>query len=649
MTAHATGGPRGESGDSQTARDEAAADPLFGAGYRWKAGWNRHDEELAHMTLRTIARRLPGLMGLCLRLSWRTDARAVTVLLVCQSATGVFSAFGLLATQRVLVSLLAAGPTPGRVKAAIPSLLLVAAAAACGALLAAAGNAASGALRPKVSRRAYGELLERATRVELLTFEQSDFHDLLSSAQFGAGWAEYMTEQISALATAIAGIVAAASVLSVLYPLLVPLLVVAVVPGGVATLVSTRRRNLSRQRWINQQRQQARLTSLMTDTDPAEEVRMHDVGPLLMKHYGRLADANEAEQSRLARADAKTTLISRSIAGITTGLIYLLLGILLWRGQVPLATAGTAVLAIRMGTSQLSSLVTAVNLIVEYGLYLTDWAEAIERAEAARIPEGVVTSVGPPQVIQARDLTFTYPNKDTPALDRINLDITAGEIVALVGENGSGKSTLAKLLTGLYLPTGGEVLWDEIPMGQLSRTAAAAHVSMLAQSFQRWPFTARWNVAIGRHDREHLQEALDRAAAHGGADSVIDDLKFRWETLIATEFFGGVNLSGGQWQKIALSRAFYRDAPVLVLDEPTASLDPKAEQAAFETVMRLAAGRTVILITHRMHSVRHADRIVVLDHGAIVETGTHRQLMATGGRYARLYRLQAQAFALDDA
>ena len=557
---------RAKPDDTQTEHDDGpAGDPLFGSGYRWKAGWNRHDEELANMTLRAIARRLPGLMGLCLRLAWRTDARSVTVLLVCQSATGIFSAFGLLATQHVLVSLLAEGPTPGRVKAAIPSLVLVAGAAACGALLSAAGKAASGALRPKVARKAYGELLERAKRVELLAFEQSDFHDLLSSAQFGAGWAEYMVEQISALVTAVAGIAAAASVLSVLHPLLVPLLVLAVVPGGVATLVSTRRRNLSRQRWINQQRQQARLTQLMTDTDPAEEIRLHDVGPLLMEHYGRLADANEAEQTRLARADARTTLISGSISGTTTGLIYLLLGVLLWNGQVPLATAGTAVLAIRMGTAQLGSLVTAVNLVVEYGLYLHDWAEAIDRAEAESIPDGGIVPP-PPHAIHAKNLTFTYPNKDTPALDGIDLEITAGEVVALVGENGSGKSTLARLLTGLYLPSGGEVLWDETPTVALSRTEASRHVAMLAQSFQRWPFTLRWNVAIGRHDREHPQEALDLAAAQGGAATLIDEMEHRWETLVASEFYGGTNLSGGQWQKIALARAFYRNSPILVLD-----------------------------------------------------------------------------------
>ncbi|WP_051452007.1 ABC transporter ATP-binding protein [Actinospica robiniae] len=624
------------------------ADPLFGTGYKWSAGWNRHDEEFVNMSLRTLSRRLPEVMGLCLRLSWRTDARAVVTLLACQIANGVFTAFGLLATQRVLVSLLAEGPTPGRVRAAIPSLLVVGAAAMCAALLGVAGRAASGALRPKVARLAYRELLERAVRVELLRFQQPEFKDLIAAAQFGAGWAEYMLEQISALITAAAGIAAAAGVLAALKWELVPLLILAVIPDGVATLVITRRRNASRLKWLAKVRQQTRLTQLMVDQEPAEEVRLHGVGKLLLAHHDRLSEHNEAEQARLARYAAKASLVSRTIAGTTTALTYIVLGYLAWHGQIPLATAGTAVFAIGKGTGELAGMISALNSTVEYGLYLIDLADAIEQAEHARIPDDTPAPQGPPEVIEARGLTFRYPNKETAAISDLDLKIQAGEVIAFVGENGSGKTTLAKLITGLYLPTEGQLLWDGVPLTELNRPAAATHVGLLPQSFERWPFTARWNIAVGRPDVEHDDEAVLVAAQRGGADTVIEELKQGLDTLIASEFFGGVNLSGGQWQKIALARSFLRDAPVLLLDEPTASLDPKAEQKAFETVMTLAEGRTVILITHRMNSVRHADRIIVLDHGRIIEEGTHAQLMQAAGHYAEMYRLQAESFALEE-
>lgn len=640
----ADGSPDARSGESAESAEPAEGDPLFGSGIKYKAGWSRHDFEMEQMTLLAVARRLPALISVCVRLSWMADRRAVLAVLVCQTATGLATAFGLLAANRVLVSLLAAGPTPGRVRAALPALLLVALAGGAGALLGACGNAASGRLRPRVSRFAYGELLERATRVELLTFEQSEFHDLLEAAQFGAGWAEYMVEQLAAVATAFAGLAAAGGVLTVLNPVLLPLLILAALPDGAATIVSTRRRNLSRMQWLGRMRQQRRLTELITEKDPAEEVRQHDAGAFLLRHYARLADAFEREQARLARADAVTSLKSKSVTGLATGATYVLLGVLLWKGTVPLATAGTAVLAIRTGTAQLTSLVSALNQVFEYGLYLTDWQDAIDQADRDRIPDTGVVPAGPPAVIRARDVGFTYPNSGSCALSGIDLEIRAGQIVALVGENGSGKTTLAKLLTGLYLPAEGEVLWDAVPTARLARAHTSTHAAVLSQDFPHWPFTARANITIGRHLAAEDEARLAAAAEQGGAAAVIGDLKEGLDTLIANEFLGGVGLSGGQWQKIALARAYYRDAPILVVDEPTASLDPRAEMETFQTVLDRAAGRTVILVTHRLHSVRHADRIVVLDHGRIVESGSHDELIALGGRYKELFTLQANAF-----
>jgi ATP-binding cassette subfamily B protein len=485
--------------------------------------------------------------------------------------------------------------------------------------------------------------------VELLTFEQSDFHDLLDSARYGAGWSEYMVEQLAGVVTAVAGMVGAISVLSVLNPVLVPLLVAASIPEGLGTMISTRRRNASRLKWLHRQRQQQRLADLMSEPTPAEEVRQHDAGSFLQVHYTIQADAYEAEQSRLARADVWTNLKTSTVSGATLLATYALLLWLFWHGQVPLATAGTAVIAIRMASAQMDNLIQALTLAYEYGLYLTDWTEAIARADAAQIPADGVVPAGPPEVITLADVGFTYPNAETPALTGVDLEIRAGETVALVGENGSGKTTLAKLITGLYVPTEGAVRWDEVPTGELARAHTSRFSALLAQNFPRWPFTMKANIEIGRHDREGGgPDALAEAARLGGADTVAADLRDGLNTLVANEFLGGVGLSGGQWQKVGLSRVFFRDAPILILDEPTSMLDPRAERATFETVMELAAGRTVVLVTHRMHSVKSADRIVVLDHGRIVEQGTYRELMACRGHFYELFTMQAQAFAVPE-
>ena len=633
--------------DSEEA-DGEAGDPLFGSGIHWKAGWNRHDVEITQVSLLQVIRQLPRQIGVCLRLAWRADRRAVLVVLICQSATGIATAFGLLATNSVLLKLFATGPSPARVRAAIPALILVGSAAMGASVTSTLGKAASTRLRPKVTRRAYGELLRRATSVELLTFEQSEFHDLLDSAQYGAGWSEYMVEQLASVITAIAGLVGAISVLTVLNPLLVPLLVAASIPEGVGTMISTRRRNASRLKWVHRQRQQRRLAELMSETTPAEEVRQHDAGTFLHTHYAIQADAYEAEQTRLARADVWTNLKSSAVSGTTLLGTYALLLWLFWHGQVPLATAGTAVIAIRMGSSQMDNLIQSLTLAYEYGLYLTDWTEAIARADAAQIPSQGALPALPPAVITIKRMGFTYPNADTPALTDVDLEIRAGETIALVGENGSGKSTLAKLITGLYVPTTGSVCWDEVETGDLARAHTSRYSALLAQNFPRWPFTLRANIEIGRHDREADPDVLTEAAQLGGADSVARDLKDGLHTLIANEFLGGVGLSGGQWQKVGLSRVFYRDAPILILDEPTSMLDPRAERATFETVMEFAAGRTVVLVTHRMHSVRHADRIVVLDHGRIVEQGSFSALMACRGTFHDLFTMQADAFSISD-
>jgi ATP-binding cassette subfamily B protein/ATP-binding cassette subfamily C protein len=214
-------------------------------------------------------------------------------------------------------------------------------------------------------------------------------------------------------------------------------------------------------------------------------------------------------------------------------------------------------------------------------------------------------------------------------------------VVALVGENGSGKTTLAKVLAGLYRPSAGAVMWDDTPIADVDGEPLRERIAVIAQDHANWPLTVRHNITMGRSVDPGL---LAAAVAASGADTVIDGLARGYDTLLARQFKDGAELSGGQWQRIAAARGFYRVAPLLIMDEPTAALDARAEYALFSSVRSLAADRTVLIITHRLASVRHADRIYVLSHGQVIESGTHADLMALRGQYAELYTLQASQY-----
>ncbi|HEX5671675.1 MAG TPA: ABC transporter ATP-binding protein, partial [Acidimicrobiia bacterium] len=233
-----------------------------------------------------------------------------------------------------------------------------------------------------------------------------------------------------------------------------------------------------------------------------------------------------------------------------------------------------------------------------------------------------------------------------PALTNVSLHVEAGEVVALVGENGSGKSTLAKLLAGLYRPSHGRITWDGVDIGDVDQVEFSHQVAVIFQDFLRYHLSASDNIGLGRFeaagDRDQIVEAADQAGAH----EMVNKLPAGYETLLGPEFLGGVDLSTGQWQRMALARAFFRNAPFVILDEPTSSLDAKAEHELFERIRSLLKGRTVLLISHRFSSVRTADRIYVLHEGEVVEDGTHHELMAAGGRYSEMFSLQAEAYQL---
>ncbi|MGW3204976.1 ATP-binding cassette domain-containing protein [Streptomyces sp. NPDC001135] len=627
---------------------------LFGGPLRYDVGWNEHEDAFLELSLRAMVVRLPGMLASSLRLARQADARASWIVLAAEVVRGAAQAVSLLAVNSALGSLLTGPDIQQRLRSAAPALVAMAAVALVTVLLRAASTYATGRLEPKVERVATELYLERAANVELAAIEDHAFHKLLDTARYGAESARRMISYGTRVIGALISLAAAAGVLAVLHPVLLPLLVTMTLPSAWSALTNARRRYESFHVWVQHARAGRLISHLLTEQAAAPEIRVHGVGPFLLRHFRSMSQTAEAEQARLSRLAARTGLIAAAWTGLATLATYATLGALLLAGAMALSVAGTAVIAIRTGAASLDTLVLEINQLHEEALFVGDlqrlYVEAAERA----IPAGGEALPEDPKEIRFEHVTFSYPSDASPdaparpALDDVTLTLPLGRIIALVGENGSGKTTLVKLLAGLYTPDRGRVLWDGVDAAGADRRLLAERIAMVAQDFKRWPFTARVNVAVGRSGAPMTEERLAVAVAEAGAGEVVADLPRGLDTLLARDFSGGHELSGGQWQRLGIARAAYRRGRVLIVDEPTAALDARAELEVFEKIRALAgSGQTVVLITHRLASVRHADLVHVLEHGRLVESGTPQELLAGGGVYAELYALQAQQFTAE--
>ena len=634
---------KGGSGPGEASASERL---LFGGPLRYDTGWSQHNDAFLELSFRSMVTRLPAMLRSSFRLAWQADPRAARVVLAAEACRGATQAVSLLAVNSVLGRLITGGAIADRLRGAVPALVTMAAVMLVGALLRAASTYATGRLEPKVERVATELYLERAAAVELAAIEDHAFHKLLDTAQYGAMSARRMISYATNVMNALISLIAAAGVLTVLHPALLPLLATMTLPSAWGALTNARRHYESFHTWVQHVRAGRLIGSLLTEPEAAPEIRVHGVGPFLLHHFHEMSESAEAEQARLARLTARTGLIAATWTGLATAATYATLGGLLLSGTMALSVAGTAVIAIRTGSTSLDTLVLAVNQLHEEALFVGDLQKLYEEATEWAIPVGGTALPEEPREIRFENVTFSYPGEATrPALDDVTLTLPLGRIIALVGENGSGKTTLVKLLAGLYRPDRGRILWDGVDAATADRQQLADRIAMVAQNFKRWPFTARVNVAVGRSAAPLTEERLTTAVTEAGAQDVVADLPRGLDTLLARNFSGGHELSGGQWQRLGIARAAYRRGRILIVDEPTAALDARAELEVFEKIRALAGtGQTVVLITHRLASVRHADLVHVLDQGRLVESGTPDELLASGGVYAELYALQADQF-----
>jgi ATP-binding cassette subfamily B protein len=536
--------------------------------------------------------------------------------------------------------------TDGSVGDALAPLIGLVAAGALASFVGAFQTQAQRLLGQQVRRDTLDSTLGVTTAVDLETFESPEFFDDLQRVQTNA-LLQPLTMS-TGLMTTLGGILGAlglAIALLAIEPLVVPLLLAAALP---LWLVARKTGRLEFDFNVDQtpgERLRFYLVATLIGRDEAKELRAFGLGETLRDRWEKsyevyLGDLRTHVRRRLLLALGGTF----ATVVVTVGAFALLVSFVI-SDRMSLADAGAAVLAIRLLGTRIEYIFKGVTALFESSLFLEDLHRFLARAPAEPEPSGDGAGLRRSfEELVVDDVHFRYPECEGEALRGVSLRIRAGEVVALVGENGSGKTTLAKLLSALFTPTGGRILWDGEDVRSLDRRALRRQIGVIFQDFVRYQLTARENIGFGRAEAVHDVEAIAEAARQAGADHYLERLPEGYETMLGKEFTGGYDLSIGQWQRIALARAFFRRAQLLVLDEPTASLDARAENELFEYVQALAHGRSVLLISHRFSTVKSADRIYVLHEGEIVEEGTHDELVANGGRYAELFELQASAY-----
>jgi len=629
--------------------------PLIGLDELEPPRWAAVDKEVAAAGLWRTVRALPKAVAVVARLAWTTSPRLTLLAAVVQLASGCVTAFGLFATANVFTALLEQGPTPQRVVGSLPALGLVVASYAARGLLSTAVGAVQGALAPRVHFAAQDELNTAVVGVDLAAFDDADFRELVrQGGQHGVRSIESSVQGTADTCASLIAMVAAMVTAGVLNPLLTPVLLIAAAADAWAAM---RVAKLGYESFLTMAARQMRLwvvESLITDREVATERNALTLQDTFVAEHRRIASGLVDEVVRLERRKTGVRLLGRTLAGIGTGVAYLVLGVLLYTAVMPLAVAGAAVVAMRTASTALSNTMYSVNRLYEDSFYIAFYRQLLAEARARHRPPSSIVAPVDPDTIRLENVSFRYAGQDTPALRGVTVTIRRGEVVALVGENGSGKTTLGKIITGLYCPSEGAVWWDDVDIATADQHSVHSRISVISQEPARWPVTARDNIRIGRLDADdphHRRWA--RAARDSGADEVIGALPKQENTLLSKQFREGQELSGGQWQRISVARGIYRDAPVLVADEPTAALDARAEATVFAGLHRATrsagnsdgATRTTILVTHRLANIRHADRILVLDAGRIVEQGTHDELMAAGGLYRELFLIQARPYA----
>ena len=522
---------------------------------------------------------------------------------------------------------------------------------ALSALLNTLRNITQQLLQNSVAMRIQLMIMEKAASLDLAFYEDPASYDLLRRAQNDS-----INRPVLMIATAfglLQSILTLITMIAFLFGVSWILAVIVLVSPIPAFIADTRYgwRGFMIALWGSRLlRRMNYLVTLVTTDHYVREVKLFGLGHFFIERFRLIAEAFYARQRSQVVSRYLTNFGLGNISTIVTSLTYLYIALQAIAGRLTLGALTAYTQAAVQVQNSIQSVLSGFSGMYEHNLYLNNLIELMAKEPSLPVPAQPKPVPQPLRgEIQFENVSFAYPGADTLALDKLSFTIQPGETLAVVGRNGAGKTTLFKLICRLYDPSEGRILIDGVDIREFKPEELRRQIGAMFQDYVDYQATASENIGLGNVTEIADREAVVRASQQAGSDDLISNLPEGYDTALGKWFDAGVNLSGGEWQKVALARAFMReDARILLLDEPTSALDAQAEYDLFERLRSLTRGRTAVYISHRFSTVRRADRIIFLEHGTLVEEGTHEELMRMNGRYARLFRMQASAYTGED-
>ncbi len=488
-------------------------------------------------------------------------------------------------------------------------------------------------------------IIRHAATLDLFQFEDATFYDKLERARTQTAGRTALMSMVLSQAQDLLTVAFLAAGLTVFNPWLLLILVVAVIPSFVGeTKFNQESYSLSRS-WTPERREIDYLRYIGASNETAKEIKIFGLEGFISKRFKTISDRYFLVNQKLALKRASWGALFSALGTASYYVAYIFVIGQTIAGSITLGTLAFLAGSFSRLQSLLQSIVGRFSRIAEMSLYLQDLFDFLALKPFSENHTGKKAVPNPmKEGFRFENVGFKYPETEVWALRHLNFTLKPGEKLALVGENGAGKTTLVKLLAHLYEPSEGRILLDGIDLCEYDPNDLRREIGIIFQDYVRFMFTAGENIAIGNITEEKNKGRIEDSAQKSLADTVIEPLPNKYDQMLGKRFSGGVELSGGQWQKVALARAYMREAQLIILDEPTAALDARAEHEVFVRFAELMKGKAAVLISHRFSTVRMADRILFLEHGQLLELGTHEELLAKGGKYAELFRLQAKGY-----
>jgi ATP-binding cassette, subfamily B, bacterial len=580
------------------------------------------------------------------RLVWGANPRLVASALAVQVAAGLGVTAQLLLAQHLLEALTHLDPAHANIRPLAPSIVALVLITMGLGIATFAETAFMRLLAENTVRHVNQRIMAVSSAVDLESFERPAFFDHMQRAlKNGVSAPIDIASALTHMVAAGLGVFGILGALAAIQPLLVPMVLLGYAPVWIASTRNSLALFTFEFGHTANDRARAYLQQVLTGRETAKEVRAFALFGFLSERWTRLYGERMASIRILVREQLRRSIVASTVTSLLLAATFGVLVALWLGGSIGLAGGATAAIALQQLGARLQVISQQANTLYESGLFLENYTSFLKLGSTPAERTGSVRAA--PRGfsrLTVHNVSYTYPGGERPALDDVSMEFRSGEVIALVGENGSGKTTLAKLLCGLYPPKSGEILWDGVDIRDHDPEAIRRSIAVIFQEFARYQLSVWDNLAVGDTTRADDRAGMEAAARAAKAHAFLATLANGYDTMLSPQFEGGVDLSLGQWQRVAIARAFFRDAPFLVLDEPTAALDAKAESELFTSIQSLSNGRTVLLISHRFSSVRSADRIYVLHEGKIVETGSHGALMSKRGRYADMFTLQASNY-----